>query len=58
MLTGFTSLFLRESNHYFDRLHDFSVTIPKCYKDDYVNSFYPHMALLTVGLNLFVLLLL
>ena len=23
-------------------LHDFSVTIPRCYKDVYVNSFFPH----------------
>ena len=23
------------------RLHDFSVTIPRCYKDVYVNSFFP-----------------
>ena len=23
-----------------DRLHDFSVTIPRCYKDAYVNSFF------------------
>ena len=29
--------------HYSDRLHDFSVTIPRCYKDVYVNSFFPHM---------------
>ena len=27
---------------YSDRLHDFSVTIPTCYKDAYVNSFFPH----------------
>ena len=26
------------------RLHDFSVTIPRCYKDDYVNSFFPRTA--------------
>ena len=26
------------------RLHDFSVTIPRCYKDVYVNSFFPHTA--------------
>ena len=26
--------------HYFDRLHDFSVTIPRCYKDVYVISFF------------------
>ena len=24
-----------------DRLHNFSVTIPRCYKDIYVNSFFP-----------------
>ena len=27
-----------------NRLHDFSVTIPRCYKDVYVNSFFPHTA--------------
>ena len=27
--------------HYSDRLHDFSVTIPRCYKDVYVDSFVP-----------------
>ena len=27
--------------HYSDRLHDFSVSIPRCYKDVYVNSFFP-----------------
>ena len=27
-----------------DRLHDFSVTIPKCYKDVYVNSSFPRTA--------------
>ena len=26
---------------YSDRLHDFSVTIPRCYKGVYVNSFFP-----------------
>ena len=26
------------------RLHDFSVTIPRCYKDFYVNSFFPGTA--------------
>ena len=26
------------------RLHDFSGTIPRCYKDVYVNSFFPSMA--------------
>ena len=26
------------------RLYDFSVTIPRCYKDVYVNSFFPHTA--------------
>ena len=29
------------STRYSDRLHDFSVTIPICYKDVYVNSFFP-----------------
>ena len=37
--------FSRErSTHYFDRLHDLSVTIPRCYKDVYVNSFFTHTA--------------
>ena len=31
----------RRSTRYSDRLHDFSVTIPRCYKDVYVNSFFP-----------------
>ena len=30
------------STHYSDRLHDLSVTIPRCYKD--VNSFFPRTA--------------
>ena len=29
------------STRYSDRLHDFSVTIPRCYNDVYVNSFFP-----------------
>ena len=29
------------SSRYSDRLHDFSVTIPRCYKDVYINSFFP-----------------
>ena len=29
------------STLYSDRLHDFSVTISRCYKDVYVNSFFP-----------------
>ena len=32
------------SIRYSDRLHDFSVTIPRCYKDVYVNSFFPRTA--------------
>ena len=32
------------STRYFDRLHDISVTIPRCYKDVYVNSFFPRTA--------------
>ena len=31
----------RSSTCYFDRLHDFSVTISRCYKDVYVNNFFP-----------------
>ena len=34
------------STRYSDRLHGFSVTIPRCYKDVYLNSFFP----LTAGL--------
>ena len=30
--------------HYSDRLHDFSVTIPRCYRDAYVNSLFPRTA--------------
>ena len=33
-----------KSPRYSDRLHDFSVTIPRCYKDVYVNSFFPRRA--------------
>ena len=32
------------STRYSDRLHYSSVTIPRCYKDVYVNSFFPHTA--------------
>ena len=32
------------STCYSDRLHDFSVTIPRYYKDVYVNSFFPGAA--------------
>ena len=32
------------STRYSDRLHDFSVIIPRCYKDVYVNSFFPQTA--------------
>ena len=34
------------STRYSDRLHDFSVTIPRCYKDVYVKSFFPRTATL------------
>ena len=33
-----------KSTRYFDRLHDFSVTISRCYKDVCVNSFFPRTA--------------
>ena len=32
------------STCYSNRLHDFSVAIPRCYKDAYVNSFFPRTA--------------
>ena len=32
------------STCYSDRLHDFSFTIPICYQDVYVKSFFPHTA--------------
>ena len=35
---------LGRSTRYSDRLHDFSVTILRCYKDFYVNSFFPRTA--------------
>ena len=32
------------SARYSETLHDFTVTIPRCYKDVYVNSFFPSTA--------------
>ena len=40
------------STHYSDRLHDLSVTIPRCYKDVYVNSFFPRTARLRNSLHI------
>ena len=40
------------STCYSDRLHDFSVTISRCYKDVYVNSFFLHTARLWNSLPL------
>ena len=34
----------QRSTRYFDRLNDFSVTLPRCYKDVYVISFFPRTA--------------
>ena len=34
----------RRSTRYSDRFHDFSVTILRCYKDVYANSFFPPIA--------------
>ena len=42
----------RSSSRYSDRLHDFSVTIPRCYKDVYVNSFFPCTAKLWNSLSI------
>ena len=40
-LDWFHFLFFRgRSTRYSDRLHDFSVTIPRCYKNVYVNNFF------------------
>ena len=36
----------RRSTHYPDWLHYFSVTIPRCYKDACVNSFFPDTVIL------------
>ena len=40
------------STRYSDRLHDFSVSIPRCYKDFYVNSFCPRTARLWNSLSI------
>ena len=42
----------RRSTCYSERLHDFSVTIPRCYQDVYVNSFFPRMAKLWNSLSI------
>ena len=41
--------FRGRSTRYSDRLHDFFVTIPRCYKDVYVNSFFPCTARLLLS---------
>ena len=41
---------LGRSTRYSDRLHDFSVTNARCYKDVYVNSFFPRTAKLWISL--------
>ena len=38
-------LILVKVNRYSDRFHDFSVTISRCYKSVYVNSFFPRTAI-------------
>ena len=40
------------STHYSGSLSHFSITIPRCYKDVYVNSFFPHTARLWNSLHL------
>ena len=37
-----TSINVRARTCYSDRLHDFTLNIPKYYKDVYVNSLFPH----------------
>ena len=39
------------STRYSDRLHGFSVAIPRCYKDVYVNSFFPRTVALSPELT-------
>ena len=39
-----------KSNRYPNRLDTFPVTIPRCYKDFYVNSFFPHTSWLSNNL--------
>ena len=39
-------------SRYFDRLLDFYVTIPRCYKDIYLNSFFPYTAILLSSLSI------
>ena len=47
-VTRATGRVLQKQGHttvcYSDRLHDFSITIPRCYKDIYVNGFFPCIA--------------
>ena len=40
------------STRYSERLYDFSVTIPRCYKDVYVSSFFPRTARLWNSLRI------
>ena len=44
--------FRGRSTLYSERLHDFSVTIHRCYKDVYVNSFFPRTARIWNSLSL------
>ena len=40
------------STRYSNRLHDFSVTIPRCYKNVYLNNFFPRTARLWNSLSI------
>ena len=40
------------STRYSNKFHDFFVTIPRCYKDAYVNSFFPRTARLWNSLTI------
>ena len=44
--------FRGRSSRYSDRLHDFSVSIPRCYKDVYDNSFFLHTVRLWNSLSI------
>ena len=46
------AFFHGRSTCYSDRLHYFPITITRCVKDVYVNSFFPHIANLWISLSI------
>ena len=52
MYLSLRELFTRgRSTRYSDRLHDFSVTVTRCYNNVYVNNFFPDTARLWIYLS-------